>query len=398
MDIPRKEITIREILKGMPEEAMDDEKLLGWDKKLEVRPSYQREYLHDNNPNFKRELIHSICNNRPIGVIYFAQRSETEFELLDGQQRIITIWKFHCGEFHFLDKDNNKTKWNHLKDAGEDEIFLDYKLHVYICKGTEKEKMHWFRTINTGSEKLHDQELRNAIYNSKWVSDAKKYFTKRNNPKGASRGKDSKQLCDIWLEGSRERQGHLEQILKWKTYKTPRNKNDIDPISTYMINQSEKPNASDLWEYFLEVTAWASNLFPSEEKTIKKDHQKPLKKNNWGEIYDKYRKSYKGDPKSTKQRAYELLDDDTVDKESGIYEFILSNETDYSFIRNRNFSERIKKAVWKKQKKICPLCGNEISLNDAHADHIKPFSKGGTTTQDNCQVTHAKCNQQKGAK
>ena len=62
--------------------------------------------------------------------------------------------------------------------------------------------------------------------------------------KEASRGKDSKQLCDIWLEGSRERQGHLEQILKWKTYKTPRNKNDLDPISTYMINQSEKLNAN----------------------------------------------------------------------------------------------------------------------------------------------------------
>ena len=75
------------------------------------------------------------------------------------------------------------------------------------------------------------------------------------------------------------------------------------------------------------------------------------------------------------------------------------NETDYSFIRNRNFSERIKKIVWKKQKKNMSFYATMKSLlTMPHADHIVPFSKGGPTTQDNCQVTHAKCNQQKGAK
>lgn len=55
---------------------------------------------------------------------------------------------------------------------------LDYELTVYICDGTESEKLEWFKTINIAGEELTDQELRNAVYTGPWVSDAKRYFSK----------------------------------------------------------------------------------------------------------------------------------------------------------------------------------------------------------------------------
>ena len=57
-------------------------------------------------------------------------------------------------------------------------VILDYKLMVYVCTGTDSEKLEWFKTINIAGEKLTDQELRNAVYHGTWVTDAKRYFSK----------------------------------------------------------------------------------------------------------------------------------------------------------------------------------------------------------------------------
>ena len=35
---------------------------------------------------------------------------------------------------------------------------------IYLCSGTDSEKLEWFKTINIAGEKLTDQELRNAVY------------------------------------------------------------------------------------------------------------------------------------------------------------------------------------------------------------------------------------------
>ena len=59
---------------------------------------------------------------------------------------------------------------------------LDYELMVYLCSGTDSERLDWFKTINIAGEKLTDQELRNAVYAGSWVTDAKRYFSKTGCP------------------------------------------------------------------------------------------------------------------------------------------------------------------------------------------------------------------------
>ena len=49
---------------------------------------------------------------------------------------------------------------------------------VYVCEGTNKEKLEWFKTINISGEKLTNQELLNTVYTGEWLSDAKKNFSK----------------------------------------------------------------------------------------------------------------------------------------------------------------------------------------------------------------------------
>ena len=58
------------------------------------------------------------------------------------------------------------------------EAFMNYTLDVYMCKGTKAETLEWFKIINTYGERLNDQELLNVNYTGKWLTSAKKYFSK----------------------------------------------------------------------------------------------------------------------------------------------------------------------------------------------------------------------------
>lgn len=66
------QVTIGEILDGY-EEDIATKSVTGLAGMLNIRPPYQREYLHATNPQFKVNLIESILYERPIGLIYFAQ-------------------------------------------------------------------------------------------------------------------------------------------------------------------------------------------------------------------------------------------------------------------------------------------------------------------------------------
>jgi len=116
---------------------------------------------------------------------------------------------------------------------------------VYLCSGTDSEKLQWFKTINIAGEKLTDQELRNAVYSGSWVSDAKRYFSKTSCP--------AYNLANQYVNGSPIRQDYLETVIKWI------NGGDIEG---YMSKQQHKPNANELWLYFQSVIAWVTAAFP----------------------------------------------------------------------------------------------------------------------------------------
>lgn len=46
---------------------------------------------------------------------------------------------------------------------------------------------------------------------------------------------------------------------------------------------------------------------------------------------------------------------------------------------------------------VCGICGKPIKdMRECTIDHIRPVSKGGLTTIDNCQLAHPWCNKKKG--
>ncbi|MDO4228506.1 MAG: DUF262 domain-containing protein [Capnocytophaga sp.] len=169
MKIQLKEITIRELVAGYQDN--NDQGVRGYGGKLDVRPPYQREFVYKDKQ--RDAVIHTLTHDFPLNVMYWAVREDGNFEVIDGQQRTLSICQFVNGDFSYL------MRYFHNLQPDEKEQILNYKLMVYLCEGKDSEKLEWFKTINIAGEKLTDQELRNAVYAGSWVSDAKRYFSKK---------------------------------------------------------------------------------------------------------------------------------------------------------------------------------------------------------------------------
>jgi uncharacterized protein with ParB-like and HNH nuclease domain len=170
MDIKPKKITVRELVEGYQDN--DEGGVIGYDGRLDIRPPYQREFVYDDKK--RSAVINSINKDYPLNVMYWAVRDDGNFEIIDGQQRTISIAQYIKGDFSFESK-----YFHNLQDDEKDKI-LNYKLTIYWCSGTPSERLEWFKIINIAGERLYDQEMRNAIYAGSWLSDAKRYFSRSN--------------------------------------------------------------------------------------------------------------------------------------------------------------------------------------------------------------------------
>lgn len=360
MKIELQKIPVRAVVEGYIDSAENG--VVGYGGKLNIRPAFQREFIYKDKQ--RDEVIHTIKKNFPLNVMYWVKSGGEHFELLDGQQRTISICQYVHGDFSI------DHRAFHNLTAEEKQQILDYPLMVYICEGTDREKLDWFRIINIAGEQLTAQELRNAIYTGEWLAEAKKRFSKSLCP--------AHQIAKDYLSGSAIRQNYLETTLRWIAAQ-----DDIE-IEDYMAQHQHDTNCSDLWLYFKGVVDWVQVTFPH--------YRKEMRGLEWGILYNRY-KDGKYDPKTLEARIVALMEDDDVTKKSGIYEYLLGGAEKCLSIRS--FSLCMSRAAYERQKGICPKCGKHCEMEEMQADHITPWSKGGKTTPENCQMLCAPCNRKK---
>jgi len=253
---------------------------------------------------------------------------------------------------------------------------LDYELMVYVCDGTDDERLEWFKTVNIASEKLTAQELLNACYSGSWCQDAKKYFSKPGGP--------AAQVGDKYLKGSAIRQDYLEAALTWIC-----DRDDI-AIPEYMARHQNDPTALELWSYFRAVIDWVESVFG------KNYRRKLMQGLPWGLYYNEYGPCVPGrpafDPDTMEQRIAELEQDEDITNQRGIYEYLLSGETMEQCLHIRAFSDKDKRRKYAEQGGICPRCGNHFEYEKMDGDHILPWKQGGHTEYSNLQMLCIKCN------
>lgn len=366
MKIELQKITVGDIAKGYVDN--EEEGVRGYDGKLDIRPPYQREFIYKEKE--RDAVITTIKSNFPLNVMYWAKNDDGTFEIIDGQQRTISFCQYVNGDFAY------DFQYFHNLTNEEKEDILNYELMVYICEGTDKEKLDWFRVINIAGAKLTEQELRNAVYTGPFVSDAKRHFSKNNCP--------AYNLGKNLINGSPIRQEFLETAIKWIA-----NAQKLKNVEQYMAAHQHDPNANQLWQYYVSVITWVTSTF--NEKTRKSI----MKGIDWGTLYEKYHNEVLDKSKIDKEIG-ELLKDSEVQNKRGICPYVLTR--DESCLGLRLFGQDIKEAVYAKQNGICPDCGNPFDFDEMEADHIIPWSKGGKTVEENCRMLCRKCNRKKSNK
>lgn len=369
MRIELHEIKIREVINGYLDSAENG--VVGYGGKLNIRPAFQREFVYKEKQ--RNAVIETIMKGFPLNVMYWVEDENGNFELLDGQQRTISICQYVDGIFSL-----NSRTFHNLTETEKKQI-LDYPLMIYICKGNDKEKLDWFKIINIAGVQLKEQELRNAIYTGEWLSDAKRYFSKN--------GCVAYNLASKYLNGEVNRQDYLETALKWISAK------ENKKIEDYMSEHQHDTNASTLWLYFQTVINWAKTIFPK--------YRKEMKGLEWGLLYNAYGENAYN-PQALENEISRLMQDDDITKRSGIYEYLLSGNEKYLNIRA--FTDNEKRQTYERQNGICPHCKAEkrakiqYELSEMEADHITPWCEGGKTNIDNCQMLCKEHNRRKSSK
>lgn len=360
MKIELQEISVRELSEGYEDNAEGG--VTGFGGKLDIRPPYQREFIYRDQQ--RNAVIETIKKSFPLNVMYWAVRGDGTFEIIDGQQRTISICQYIHGDFSVDGK-----YFHNLLDDEQNQI-LDYPLMVYLCSGTDSEKLEWFKTINIAGEKLTPQELRNAVYAGSWVTDAKRYFSRTGGPAQA--------LGGDYLNGSPIRQEYLETVIDWRS---------DGSIEEYMAVRQHQPNANELWLYFQAVIAWVRSTFPT--------YRREMKGLPWGALYDRF-KDTDWDSAALEVEIATLMMDDDVDNKKGIYTYVLSREERHLNIRA--FTPSQKREAYERQQGICAICEEHFTFEQMEGDHITPWREGGKTNAANCQMLCRECNRRKGAR
>lgn len=359
MRIELKEITVGELAEGY--EDNDEGGVIGYAGELDIRPAYQREFIYKDKQ--RDAVIDTVTKGFPLNVMYWAVREQRGFEIIDGQQRTVSVCQYVQGDFAF-----NGRYFHNLQNDERDRL-LGYKLMVYLCSGTDTEKLEWFKTINIAGEELADQELRNAVYSGSWVSDAKRYFSRTGCPASG--------LAGDYMRGSPIRQDYLETVVQWISN---------GEIEHYMAVNQHKPNANELWLYFQSVIAWVKATYPS--------YRNEMKGVGWGVLYNEF-KDVEVDARKLDERVSELMEDDDVTNKKGIYSYVLDGQERHLNIRA--FTHNQKREAYERQEGICPVCGERFAIEGMEGDHITPWCEGGRTDAANCQMLCRADNRRKGA-
>lgn len=424
MKITPMQFNLKDIAENYRENDADNS-VTGLNGRLDIRPKYQRQFVY---PKEKQDaVVRSVLSNYPINVMYWVQTGKNQagdptYEVLDGQQRLISLCRFMKSPYA-IQFNSKAVTYNGLIDRS---VIDNYRhLMVYVCEKEDYEseqefhdkKLEWFKTINVVGTRLTQQEIRSALCYGSWVTSAKFYFVHKDNTGSTaySYGLQDNHPANKYLHAKnmekterdkQEQKGNsddynrqfiLETVLSWITGDGTHT-GDSYAIEKYMKEHQNNPDATELWDYFTSVMNWVWSLFPT--------YYAEMKKVDWGILYNKFHNDKNLSAKVLQLRIDELLRDNEVQKRENVWQYVLEtayekpNEHDMSkekILNLRNFNTKefknLRATQYLKQRGVCPICMKRgFAEEEMQGDHIIPWSKGGKTVEENMQMICAGCN------
>ena len=382
------QISVSDIVKGFEYNELEARGLFGLNGRLTIQPEYQRNYIYADG---KKDVavVQSLLKGYPLGLIYFNKTGNDTFEVLDGQQRITSFGRYVTNRFAVKDENGMEQYFTGLAPEQQAKIMAATIL-VYECEGAEPEIKAWFRTINTAGVPLNNQELLNAVYSGPFVTAGKAEFSNSQNA--------NIQKWSAYVSGAVNRQDYWARALEWVA-------EGEDKAEAYMSAHRTSGDISEVKSHFNAVISWITTVFI--------DIESEMRGLEWGRLYGTYH-GEKYDPKAMAANVQALFGDPYVKNRRGIWEYLLGGSQEKKLLDIRIFDDATKKSTYKRQtsaaeakgRSNCPDCvlGHDgvktkvYKYEDMDADHVSPWSKGGATSPENCQMLCKHHNRSKGNK
>ena len=390
---------------------------------LILNPPWQRQYVW--NRNQASRLIESFLVGIPVPVIYLAKDEKANYEVIDGQQRLKSVFDFLNNEYplsglNILTDIQNK-KFNAL-DGNLQQTLEDATLRSFEFESNTDRDMLFvvFERLNTGGTKLNEMEIRNCVYRGELnnlIIDLGKdrNFRKVINHKNIEKRMDDRALVLRFLAFH-----HNTHIKCTKGLKRFLN----DFLEDYR-NPSPK-RLAEFRDVFEKCMKASLTVFGEQGFRLKKEEVGSISLGEWSNranapIFQAVATSFAGYDLGRITRASDRILEEYLDLISTDQDWVdrvrrstgESTRLKYVFEEwrrrldavladvppndgRRVFSKALKQEMFSVNN-TCAICGQEVkTLDDAALDHEKHYWRGGATIPENARIAHRHCNSSRG--
>lgn len=362
----------------------------------------------------KRQLIDTILKDLDIPKFYLRQVDEKKYEIVDGQQRISTIWDFKDNKFALEGSiSGNILDGIKYKELSSDliEQFDNFQLTcVFLINYNDEKTRELFSKLQRGKP-LNPAEKLNA-FPGKIVPTMRNigrhdFFEKVTFP--LHRYKTYHLIAKLMLL---EYYGitDLSPQNIYDFFKKNENLNSDSKIAINIkkvlnflnISFSDKTPEINNDSWFISLYLLTSNLLDNYNMKGRNEDLKKFYINFWKSV-EQARNTGEGSKHLFKyveaNRAGTTSKKNINIRNEIIQTRFIKKYSDLELLdENRFFNHFEKTFIFRRDKGICQDCGEKVNWDEYNADHIKAHIKGGGTKIKNGQVLCSKCNKKKGAK
>ncbi len=394
------------------------------DGDLIIDPEWQRNYVWNNKQASK--LIESFLLNIPVPVVYLARADDGKYEVIDGLQRLKSVFMFldntlQLNGLDFLGK-YNKCRYKDL-EADVQRKIRNSTLRSFELASNSNTNLHFvvFERLNTGGTKLNEMEIRNCIFRGKLNDLIKSLaeiteFISSVGQKNLSKRMDDRNLVLRFLafyeKTYHKYDGGLKKFLndfldiyrdppehKLQEYnsifeKCMRSSRIVFGNRGFRLKVDAQNQSNSIGEWSTRINM---PIFQCVATSFSKYDIGQITRNA-DSIYEEYI-----DLISTDRRWVENVRRAT--SEATRLKYVFSTwenrlaqvmEDTVPNDSQRLFSKQLKNELFS-QNRTCTICGQEIQLiDDSALDHIQHYWRGGKTIPDNARLVHRRCNLERG--
>lgn len=388
--------------------------------KLIIDPQWQRQYVWDRKRASR--LIESFLIDLPVPVIYLAVNDEGKYEVIDGLQRLTSVFDFFSNQYKLTGLEIlsslNGDKFEDLSDEYQNKL-EDTTLRTFELSQTVPKELMFiiFERLNTGGVALNDMEIRNCLYRGKLndlLKELAKFeaFVNCTNQKGLD-----KRMVDRIL---------VLRFLAFYQMTYTKAKKGLKSFFNEFFETYRNPPDDKIREYkkeFIKSMKACHTIFGDKGFRLRRNYEKGggewtprINASIFQIISTSFTEYDLGALTRNADSIFEAYVDLVTTDDKWTESVIISTgdypRIEYAFFtwiqrlrqimitatpndRTRLFSRSLKEEMFK-QDNTCRLCGQKIVLiNDAALDHDKHYWRGGQTVPENARLVHRICNLQR---